>query len=168
MPSQQEDGHPNRKPQTQQKDLLPKEDSLRKCLPNRKNSTQTGSHEPNRKTCPGKKTLWGNVFPTGRLTPKQQINNPTAILAPERRLLMKMRSQLTPKQQITNTTGRLAPERRLIKKMSSEQEGWHPNSKSQAKQEDSPQKEDSLRKCLPSMETDTQTTNRRTHRKTCP
>ena len=157
MSSQQEEQHPNRKSRTQQKDLPRKEDSLRKCFPNRKTDTQTANQQPNsnvwkthiqtakqklnRNTCAGEKTYYENAFPTGSVAPKQQITNPT---------------------------GRLAPERRLIKKMSSEQEGWHPNSKSQAKQEDSPQKEDSLRKCLPSMETDTQTTNRRTHRKTCP
>ena len=56
MPSQQEDRHPNRKSQTQQKVLILKEDSLRKCLPDRRVDTQTGNHKPNRKTCPRKKT----------------------------------------------------------------------------------------------------------------
>ena len=45
-----------------------REDSLRKCLPNKKTATQKGNHEPNRKTCPRKKIHLENVFPTGRLT----------------------------------------------------------------------------------------------------
>ena len=109
--SQQEDWHPNRKSKTQQEDLAQKEDSLRKC------------------------------FPTGRLTPKQEIRSPT---------------------------GRLAPERRLIKKTVSQQEDWHPKRKSETQQEDLSQKEDSLRKCLPNRKTDTQTGNQEPSRKTCP
>ena len=85
MSSRQEDGHPNRKSQTQQKDLPQKEDSLR------------------------------NFFPTGRMTPKQLIKNPT---------------------------GRLAPQRRLV--MSSQQEDRPPKRKSQTHQKVLTQKEDSL------------------------
>ena len=83
MSSQQEDRHPNRKSQTQQKVLTQKEDLLRECLPNRKNDTQTANQKPNRKTCPTKETCY--VFPTGRPTPKEEITNPPESPDPERR-----------------------------------------------------------------------------------
>ena len=141
MSSQQEDWHPNSKSKTQQEDLPQKEDSLWKCFPSRKTDTQIANQKPNRKTCPRKKTHYENGFPTGRLTPKQQIKNPT---------------------------GRPAPERRLIKKTSSQQEDRHPNRKSLTQQKDLPQKEHFLRKCLPNRATDTQTANQKNNRKTCP
>ena len=57
MPSQQEVWHPNNKSQIQQEDSRHKEDSLRKCLPNRKADTQIAIHKPNWKTClPNRKT----------------------------------------------------------------------------------------------------------------
>ena len=145
MSSQQEDRHPNRKSQTQQKVLTQKEDSLRKCLPkkadtqtgnhkpterfaqkedslrnflpNKQNGTQTANQKPNRNTCPRKETYYENAFPTRRPTPKQQTE---------------IRKR------------RFAPERRLVKNMSSQQEDRHPNRKSQTQQEVLTQKEDSL------------------------
>ena len=111
MSSRQEDWHPNRKSQTQQKNPPQKEDSLR------------------------------NFFPTGRMTNKQLIKNPTGRLAPQRRLIMRMLSQL---------------------------KDWHPNSKSKSVREDLPQREDSLRKYLPGRKTDTQTGNQKPNRKICP
>ena len=139
--SHQEDWHPNRKSRTQKEDLPQKEASLRKCFPNRKTDTQTGNQEPKRKTCPRKKSREENAFPTGRLTLKQVIKNPKA---------------------------RLAPERSLIKKMPSQQEDGHPNRKSRTQKEDLPQREVSLRKCLPNRKADNQTGNREPKRKTCP
>ena len=161
MPSQQEVWHPNNKSQIQQEDSRHKEDSLRKCLPNRKADTQIAIHKPNwktclpnrktdtqtanqhqkRKTCPRKKTRWENAFPTGRRTPKQETSNPTE---------------------------RLAPKRRLIKKMSSQQEEQHPNRKSRTQQKDLPRKEDSLRKCFSNRKTDTQTANQQPNSNPCP
>ena len=125
--SQQEDCHPKRKSRTQQKDLPQKEDSLRKRLPSRKTDTQTANRTPSRNSGPRKETYYENAFPTGRLTPKWQITNPT---------------------------GRLAGERRPVEKMPSQQEGWHPSSKAQTKQEDLHQKKDSLRKRLTNRKTD--------------
>ena len=141
MSSQQEDRHPNRKSRIQKEDLPQKEASLRKCLPNRQTDTQTWNQEPKRKTCPREESHWENAFPTGRPTPKQEIKNPK---------------------------GSRAPERSLIKKMSSQQEGWHSNRKSRTQKQDLPQKEVSLRKCLPDRKTYTQTGNQGPKRKTCP
>ena len=76
--------------------------------------------------------------------------------------------RLTPQQQITNQTRRLAPERRLIEKMSYQHEDWHPNRTSRSQQKDLPQKEGSLRKRLPNRKTDTQTANQKPNRNSCP
>ena len=68
--------------------LAPERNSLRTCLPNGKTYTQTANQKPKKNTCPRKETYDENVFPTEDWHP-----NRTGILAPERRLIMKMVSQ---------------------------------------------------------------------------
>ena len=151
MSSQQEHWHPNRKSETQQKDLPRKEDSLRKCLPNKKTDTQTANQKPNR-------GIAVRNVPSVRLDKSLQIRD---LIPPKIFAVRDLKS-------LCKTLSKFS-----IRQIPSKDR--HRNSNSHTQQADLPQKgdspplkEESLRTCLPNGKTDTQTGNYEPNRKNFP